>query len=72
VTVDGAVEPFPPQVSAIQAASGLWSTGADLVRLGTGWPSLLPPALAREAVTPQTKPWPCSAPASATAAPSSC
>ncbi len=53
VTPDGAFEPFPAQVYTIQAVAGLWSTGADLVRLGTGWPSLLPPALAREAVTPQ-------------------
>jgi CubicO group peptidase (beta-lactamase class C family) len=53
VTPDGAFEPFPAQVSTIQAVAGLWSTGADLVRLGTGWPSLLPPALARDAVTPQ-------------------
>jgi CubicO group peptidase (beta-lactamase class C family) len=53
VTPDGAFEPFPAQVSTLQAVAGLWSTGADLVRLGTGWPSLLPPALAREAVTPQ-------------------
>ena len=53
VTPDGALEPFPAQVSTIQALAGLWSTGADLVRLGTGWPSLLPAALAREAVTPQ-------------------
>jgi CubicO group peptidase (beta-lactamase class C family) len=53
VTPDGAFESFPAQVSTVQAVAGLWSTGADLVRLGTGWPSLLPPALAREAVTPQ-------------------
>jgi CubicO group peptidase (beta-lactamase class C family) len=53
VTPDGAFEPFPAQVYTIQAVAGLWSTGGDLVRLGTGWPSLLPPALAREAVTPQ-------------------
>jgi CubicO group peptidase (beta-lactamase class C family) len=56
VTPDGALEPFPAQVSTIQAGAGLWSTGADLVRLGTGWPSLLPAALAREALTPQTEP----------------
>ncbi|HEX5302211.1 MAG TPA: serine hydrolase [Streptosporangiaceae bacterium] len=56
VTRDGAFEPFPAQVSTIQAVAGLWSTGSDLVRLGTGWPTLLPPALAREAVTPQTPP----------------
>jgi len=56
VAPDGALEPFPAQVSTIQAAAGLWSTGADLVRLGTGWPSRLPAALAREALTPQTEP----------------
>jgi CubicO group peptidase (beta-lactamase class C family) len=53
VTPGGAFEPFPAQVATLPAVAGLWSTGADLVRLGTGWPSLLPPALAREAVTPQ-------------------
>ena len=53
VAPDGALETFPAQVSTIQALAGLWSTGADLVRLGTGWPSLLPAALVREAVTPQ-------------------
>jgi CubicO group peptidase (beta-lactamase class C family) len=56
VTRDGAFEPFPAQVSTIQAVAGLWSTGSDLVRLGAGWPTLLPAALAREAVTPQTQP----------------
>jgi len=53
-TADGAFQPFPPKVSTLQAVAGLWSTGADLVRLGTGWASLLPSALAREALTPQT------------------
>jgi hypothetical protein len=38
--------------------AGLWSTGADLVRLGTGWPSLLPAALARQALTVQAEPEP--------------
>ena len=56
VTADGALEPFPPQVSAVPAIAGLWSTGADLVRLGTGWSSLLPAALAREALTVQAGP----------------
>ena len=46
------------QVSTLQAVAGLWSTGADLVRLGLGWSSLLPAALAREALTPQTGPGP--------------
>ena len=53
VTVDGAFEAFPAQVSTMQAIAGLWSTGADLVRLATGWSSLLPAALARAAVAPQ-------------------
>jgi CubicO group peptidase (beta-lactamase class C family) len=57
-TSDGALEPFPARVSAQQAVAGLWSTGADLVRLATGWPSLLPAALAREALTPQAEPGP--------------
>ena len=57
-TRDGALEPFPAQVSTIQAVAGLWATGADLVRLGTGWSSLLPAALARAAFTPQAEPTP--------------
>ncbi len=56
VTADGAFEPFPPQVATVPAIAGLWSTGADLVRLGTGWSSLLPAALAREALTVQAGP----------------
>jgi CubicO group peptidase (beta-lactamase class C family) len=51
VTADGVFEAYPPQVSTVQAIAGLWSTGADLVQLGTGWSSLLPAALAREALT---------------------
>ena len=51
VTADGVFAPFPPQVATVPAIAGLWSTGADLVRLGTGWSSLLPAALAREALT---------------------
>ena len=56
VTADGAFEPFPPQVATVPAIAGLWSTGADLVRLGAGWSSLLPAALAREALTVQAGP----------------
>ena len=55
VTPGGALEPYPRQVPTLQAVAGLWATGADLVRLGTGWPSLLPAALTREALTPQTE-----------------
>ena len=53
VTAAGAFEPVPATVCTLQAAGGLWATAADLVRLGTGWSSLLPAALAREALTPQ-------------------
>jgi hypothetical protein len=38
--------------------AGLWSTGPDLVRLGTAWSSLLPAALARQALTVQAEPEP--------------
>jgi CubicO group peptidase (beta-lactamase class C family) len=57
-TRDGALEPFPARVSTIPAVAGLWSAGPDLVRLGTGWSSLLPGALARAALTPQAEPGP--------------
>jgi ABC-2 type transport system ATP-binding protein len=57
-TADGAIEPFGAQVCRVQAIAGLWSTAADLVRLATGWASLLPPALARETLTQQAAPGP--------------
>jgi CubicO group peptidase (beta-lactamase class C family) len=47
------LEPAAAAVCTIQAAGGLWSTPADIVRLGTGWASLLPAGLAREALTLQ-------------------
>jgi CubicO group peptidase (beta-lactamase class C family) len=56
VTAAGTFEPVPATVCVLQAAGGLWATVADLVRLGTGWSSLLPAALAREALTPQAVP----------------
>jgi CubicO group peptidase (beta-lactamase class C family) len=56
LTLEGRFEPVPAGVPTLQAAAGLWSTGADLVRLGLGWSSLLPEALAHEALTPQTDP----------------
>jgi CubicO group peptidase (beta-lactamase class C family) len=49
---DGSFGPVEPQVCVIPAAGGLWSTGADLVRFGQGWASLLPGELAREALRP--------------------
>jgi hypothetical protein len=55
VTPEGAFVPFPAQIPTVQAVAGLWSTGADLVRLGTAWPSLLPAALAAQALTVQAE-----------------
>ena len=53
VSAVGTFEPAPATVCVLPAAGGLWATAADLVRLGTGWSSLLPAALAREALKPQ-------------------
>jgi CubicO group peptidase (beta-lactamase class C family) len=58
LTLEGRFEPVPARIPTLQAAAGLWSTGADLVRLGLGWSSLLPGALVHEALTPQTDPGP--------------
>jgi CubicO group peptidase (beta-lactamase class C family) len=53
VSRDMAFAPAPAVVCAIPAAGGLWTTAADLVRFGVMWSSLLPEALAREALRPQ-------------------
>jgi CubicO group peptidase (beta-lactamase class C family) len=58
LTPEGAFVPVPARVSTIPAVGGLWATAADLARLGTGWSSLLPGTLTREALTPQTAPGP--------------
>jgi CubicO group peptidase (beta-lactamase class C family) len=58
VTPEGAFVPVPAPLCTVAAVGGLWATAADLVRLGAGWSSLLPAALAREALTPQTAPGP--------------
>jgi len=55
LTDAGVFEPEPAQVSTMPAAGGLWTTAADLVRFGLGWSSLLPDALAREALSPQAE-----------------
>jgi CubicO group peptidase (beta-lactamase class C family) len=54
LTSEGTLAPVAARMCAIPAAAGLWATPADIVRLGTGWSSLLPASLAREALTPQT------------------
>jgi CubicO group peptidase (beta-lactamase class C family) len=56
VAGDGSFRPAPREVAALPAVLGLWATAGDLVRFGTGWSSLLPPALAREALRPQVRP----------------
>jgi CubicO group peptidase (beta-lactamase class C family) len=53
VTRAGAFAPVEEMISALPAAGGLWAPPADLVRLATGWSTLLPAALADEALTPQ-------------------
>ncbi len=58
LTLDGLFQPVPARIPTLQAAAGLWSTGADLVRLGLRWSSLLPQALAHEALTAQAGPGP--------------
>ena len=58
LSLDGMFQEIPAQVPTLQAVAGLWSTGADLVRLGLGWSALLPEALAHEALSPQTSPAP--------------
>jgi CubicO group peptidase (beta-lactamase class C family) len=58
LTLQGVFEKIPARIPTLQAVAGLWSTGADLVRLGLGWSSLLPEALAHEALAPQSGPGP--------------
>ncbi len=54
VTPEGRFAPAPARVCTVPAAGGLWATADDLIRFGCRWSSLLPRALAREALTPQT------------------
>jgi CubicO group peptidase (beta-lactamase class C family) len=58
LTPEGTFVAVPARLCTIPAVGGLWAPAADLVRLGAGWSSLLPAALAREALTPQTAPGP--------------
>lgn len=53
---DGTFARVREVICTIPAIGGLWATAADTVRLGTGWATLLPAPLAREAVTPHTAP----------------
>jgi CubicO group peptidase (beta-lactamase class C family) len=53
---EGAFRPAPALVGTVRAATGLWTTTADLLRFGLGWSSLLPGELASEALRSQTSP----------------
>jgi CubicO group peptidase (beta-lactamase class C family) len=55
LTDEGVFEPAPTRIAVVPAGAGLWTTAADLVRFGRGWSSLLPDALAREALAPQAE-----------------
>jgi CubicO group peptidase (beta-lactamase class C family) len=53
LTEAGSLVREPPRVFSLQSAGGLWSTGPDLVRFGSGWRTLLPRELAEQALRPQ-------------------
>jgi CubicO group peptidase (beta-lactamase class C family) len=52
---DGSFVPEPLPVFAFQSAGGLWSTGPDLVRFGSGWRRLLPGELVEQALRPHAR-----------------
>jgi feruloyl esterase len=55
VNADGGLTPAPMSLRSTPAVGGLWTTAADLVRFGSGWSSLLPGALASEALRPHAR-----------------
>jgi CubicO group peptidase (beta-lactamase class C family) len=55
LTQEGSFVPEPLPMFALQSAGGLWSTGPDLVRFGSGWRTLLPGELAEEALRPHAQ-----------------
>ena len=56
VQEDSSFSQTPTTVSTAPSLAGLWATAADLVRFGAGWSSLLPAALADEALRPHAGP----------------
>ena len=54
IVEDQTFTPVQSRIFGLQAAGGLWTTAADLVRFAVAWKSLLPEALAHEALRPQT------------------
>lgn len=55
LTQDGAFVPVQARICTIPAIGGLWATPADVLRIGTGWSSLIPRTLAAEALTSQER-----------------
>lgn len=55
VRTDGTFVPSAASIWSIPAVGGLWTTAADLARLGGGWSSLLPAELARESFRPHAR-----------------
>jgi CubicO group peptidase (beta-lactamase class C family) len=55
VTSGGVFQALGAKVCTIPAIGGLWATGAEMVRLAAGWPSLLPAGLVSEAFRPQAE-----------------
>jgi CubicO group peptidase (beta-lactamase class C family) len=55
LTREGSFVPEPLPVFTLQSAGGLWSTGPDLVRFGSGWRTLLPGELAEQALRPHAR-----------------
>jgi CubicO group peptidase (beta-lactamase class C family) len=53
VAEDGSFLAMDTSVCTLTAGGGLWTTAPDLVRFCLGWDSLLPAALARDALRPQ-------------------
>jgi CubicO group peptidase (beta-lactamase class C family) len=52
VAADATFTAIDPVTCVFPAAGGLWTTAADLARLGLGWPALLPRPLADQALRP--------------------
>jgi CubicO group peptidase (beta-lactamase class C family) len=55
VAADDTFTPLDGVVCVFPAAAGLWTTAADLVRFGLGWPSLLPRSLVAQARRPHAQ-----------------
>lgn len=52
---DDTLAPVDARICAVPAVGGLWATAAEILRLATGWSTLLPTALVQEALAPQSQ-----------------